>query len=81
MSFCLSVFVSSRPNIEMSICKAVSEYLLTDNYHNNHHLLSLNYPAETMLGISHLFHFSPHINPKRVLQTRKEKLKKVTRVR
>ena len=43
----------------MDICRTVNEYLLTDNYHNNHHVLSLNYPAETMPGIKHLFHFSP----------------------
>lgn len=42
----------------MDICKTVNEYLLIDNYHNNHHVLSLNYPAETMPGIKHLFHFS-----------------------
>lgn len=52
------------PNVEMGINKAVREYLLTDHYHYNHSLLSLNYPAETMLSISCLFHFSLHINPK-----------------
>lgn len=65
------------PNVEMGINKAVREYLLTDHYHYNHSLLSLNYPAETMLSISCLFHFSLPINPKGVLQTRKQRLKKV----